>query len=199
MEKNKEKVLVVSTDTVKDMLIESGLLIKKAVDLIEVIRENCYFIDRGYAEQCVDIKQIIPYVIIKNDNNIFLLRRLNRQTEKRLHGKLSIGIGGHINIDSEKHKDIIAHGLLKELNEEVQVEHIESIDFVGVINDDSTDVGVHHLGLMYVLSTSSDVTVLEKDKMSGEWVNINRAVALNEMMETWSQISLKYLMTASHE
>ena len=43
------------------------------------------------------VRQIIPYVILRRGRHYFLLRRLKKQTETRLHEKLSLGVGGHIN------------------------------------------------------------------------------------------------------
>lgn len=190
MKNENEKVLVVDTEKIRPLLSQTGLIVKSTDRIIEMINNHHYFADRGYAENCRDMVQIIPYVVIRNDDSIYLLQRLSKQTEKRLHGKLSIGIGGHINPESAECEDIIRHGLLKELHEEVCLKDIEKIKFVGIINDDATEVSMHHLGLLYELFTSSDVSVLETEKMTGKWIDFETCIELNDEMETWSQIAL---------
>ena len=154
-------------------------------DALEVISTKHFFLDRPTAEQSPQYKQIIPYVVIRNDDSVFLLQRTAKQTESRLHHKLSLGIGGHINPDSPT----ILGGLQKELEEEVGVEGDYDITFVGLLNDDTTDVGSVHLGAVYVLDAMTrDVTIREKDKMTGSWAAIRDLAPMRERMETWSQL-----------
>src|SRR4029079_3380241 len=66
-------------------------------DTLDVISSKHFFIDRPTAEKSPQYKQIIPYVVIRHEDSFFLLERTSNQTESRLHHKLSLGIGGHIN------------------------------------------------------------------------------------------------------
>ena len=154
-------------------------------DILDVISSKHFFIDRPTAEKSPQYKQIIPYVVIRHDDSFFLLERTSKQTESRLHHKLSLGIGGHINPESPT----LLGGLQKELEEEVGVEGDYDITFAGILNDDSTDVGRVHLGAVYVLdAVTRDVTVRETDKMTGTWIGRAFLRPLRERMETWSQI-----------
>jgi predicted NUDIX family phosphoesterase len=113
------------------------------------------------------------------------LQRTPKQTEARLHHKLSLGIGGHINPDTPDLFD----GLQKELEEEVDVAGDYDLTFVGILNDDTTDVGRVHLGAVYVLDAhDGNVTVRETEKMSGRWVERGDLAEHRQAMETWSQI-----------
>jgi predicted NUDIX family phosphoesterase len=150
-------------------------------DILDIISAKHFFIDRPTAEQSPQYKQIIPYVVIRHDDSFFLLQRTPKQTESRLHHKLSIGVGGHINPDSPT----ILGGLQKELEEEVGVEGDYKVSFVGILNDDTTDVGRVHLGAVYVLdATRRDVTIRETDKMTGSWATREELAPLRERMET---------------
>ncbi len=154
-------------------------------DILDIISEKHFFIDRPTAEQSPQYKQIIPYVVIRHGQSYFLLERTSKQTESRLHHKLSLGIGGHVNPD----EPTVLGGLQKELEEEVGVEGDYDVSFVGILNDDTTDVGRVHLGAVYVLDAAEpDVTIRETDKMTGSWVAREKLAALRERMETWSQI-----------
>jgi predicted NUDIX family phosphoesterase len=182
-----EQVMVVERSELARFIREHTFdLIRHDLDeILEVIVDKHFFIDRPTAEQSPQYKQIIPYVIIRNGDFYFLLQRTSKQTESRLHHKLSLGIGGHINPDSPT----IVDGLQKELEEEVGVEGDYDVTFAGILNDDTTDVGRVHLGAVYVLdATTRDVTIRETDKMTGSWVARAELAAMRERMETWSQI-----------
>jgi predicted NUDIX family phosphoesterase len=182
-----EQVMVVERSELARFIREHTFdLIRHDLDeILEVIADKHFFIDRPTAEQSPQYKQIIPYVIIRNGDFYFLLQRTSKQTESRLHHKLSLGIGGHINPDSPT----IVDGLQKELEEEVGVEGDYDVTFAGILNDDTTDVGRVHLGAVYVLdATTRDVTIRETDKMTGSWVARAELAAMRERMETWSQI-----------
>ncbi|MBI4682906.1 MAG: DNA mismatch repair protein MutT, partial [Nitrospirae bacterium] len=128
---------------------KSGCLITEQKEQIfNNILNNQAFMSRDNAEHNFEHKQIIPYVIIRNENNYLLLKRLTGQTEKRLHNNYSLGIGGHINPDSSIGENIVIKGLYKELNEEVEVDDRADLNFIGIINDESNSVSKVHLGLL---------------------------------------------------
>jgi predicted NUDIX family phosphoesterase len=86
-------------------------------------------------------------------------------------------------------------GLRKELEEEVAVDCAYSLEFAGILNDDTTDVGRVHLGAVFVLEAAARrVSVLETEKMTGQWVKVRDLPALREAMETWSQIAYDKLI-----
>ncbi len=188
-----EKVLVVDSLEIKELLNKEGIISEELDCILDKILNCHYYWDRQEAENCDSMKQIIPYAIIRCGEKIFVLKRLRKQTEKRLHGKLSIGIGGHINPDSEEHVNPIEHGLYKELAEEVHVGAIKKVELLGVINDLSTPVSNYHIGLLYEIWTDDNVYVLEKEKMEGDWMTIHEARTNEEYMESWSQIALEYI------
>ena len=177
--------MVVERERLAPYLVEHGLVRERLDEALDVILDGHFFIDRPTAEVSPQYKQIIPYVLIRHDRSYFLLQRTPKQTEARLHNKLSLGIGGHINPDTPELLD----GLHKELEEEVHVAGDYDLAFVGILNDDTTDVGRVHLGAVYVLDAhDTNVTVRETDKMTGRWAAASELPALREQMETWSQI-----------
>ncbi|MDQ3281006.1 MAG: NUDIX domain-containing protein [Acidobacteriota bacterium] len=180
-----EQVMVVERAAIEPYLVERGLVFERTDEVLDAIVERHFFIDRPAAEVSPQYKQIIPYVLIRHEDAYFLLQRTQKQTESRLHLKLSLGIGGHINPDTPELLD----GLQKELEEEVNVAGDYDLTFVGILNDDTTEVGRVHLGAAYVLDAHDrDVTVRETEKMSGRWVPRAELAEHREAMETWSQI-----------
>ena len=153
---------------------------------IEAIRrfivDQHVFLPRAQAEYDATVKQIIPYVLLRRGDAYFLLRRLKKQTETRLHDKLSLGVGGHINP--------IEAGLRRELAEEVDVSDRRALTCVGVLNETTGGVSDYHAALVYVLETDGEVTVRETEKMSGTWATPAELDAVRDRLETWSQIAL---------
>ncbi|HVR41318.1 MAG TPA: NUDIX domain-containing protein [Thermoanaerobaculia bacterium] len=180
-----EQVMVVAREDLAAHLVPYGLVRDGAEAILDAIVERHFFIDRPTAEVSPQYKQIIPYVVIRNGDAFFLLQRTPKQTEARLHHKYSIGIGGHVNPDTPE----LIDGLVKELDEEVTIDGDYEISFVGILNDDSTEVGSVHLGTVFALeSASRDVRVAETEKMVGRWATVSELTDVYESMETWSQI-----------
>lgn len=178
-----ESVMVVATDALRPFFT-AKLIRDRADELLDLIADHHTFIDRALAERSPEWKQIIPYVVIRHGDEVFTLTRTAKQTEARLHHKVSIGIGGHINPDHD-----LIDGLQKELDEEVRIDGDYDLQFAGILNDDSTEVGRVHLGAVFLLdSATRDVIVLETEKMTGAWMSRAALAAARESMETWSQI-----------
>ncbi|QKZ15096.1 DNA mismatch repair protein MutT [Spirosoma sp. KUDC1026] len=168
-----------------------GFFDEKSSQMYDLILNSCTEVNRASAENDESFKQIIPYILITYQEKYLLLKRKTKQTEARLHNKMSIGVGGHINpIDYNKEKDIILGGLLRELHEEVRIVSFEPPVFLGFINDDISEVGKVHLGLLFrVESHTSDVDVIEIDKMDGQWASISELNENFDYLESWSQIA----------
>ena len=181
-----EDVMVVATrDLAPYIEGHPANLIRTATDdILELIANRHTFLLRATAEESPQYRQIIPYVVIRNGDAYFVLERTPKQSETRLHNKLSLGIGGHINPGHD-----LTSGLLQELEEEVAVDAEYSMRFIGILNDETTEVGRVHLGAVHVLEPEAPrVSVRETEKMNGRWVARNDLAALRERMEGWSQI-----------
>lgn len=190
----KEKVWVVDNDVLQDIEFYNGFTIVEQ-NILEKIFNNAYFIDRDLAETDESKKQIIPYVVIKNENNeILVVQRTKKQTEKRLHNLYSVGIGGHINpIDENKNKELTFYnGLNRELNEELYIDKLKSLEYVGLILDDSTEVSRVHLGILFIgYVTYADIR--EKENFNEIWLNEKDFQDFDGNFEGWSKIALRAL------
>jgi len=189
-----ENVLVVPTSGINPLL--EGVFTKSNLQrCLDFILTNYSFRSRATVEEDPSFKQIIPYVLIRHANRYLLTQRTSRQTEKRLHNKYSVGIGGHINDleKSEGHENVLYAGLERELSEEVLVSGPRrSLQLAGIISDDSTDVGKVHLGLVFVLETGSpDFSVQEPELMTADWASLETLTGKLSSMETWSQIAFE--------
>jgi predicted NUDIX family phosphoesterase len=161
-------------------------------------KKNNSFQPRAQAETNPDFKQIIPYVIITDGKSVLHYVRGKKAGEQRLVSKGSIGIGGHIN--DEDHS-LFAVGLQafqeaveREVCEELAVQGAFDAKPVGLINDDSTEVGRVHFGVVHLLFRTPDkVKKNEQIITQVEFVPIEKLKARREQMETWSQICLDNL------
>jgi len=179
----------------KDIEPPDGFSTKYVDDFLEIIRREYEFADRKEAENRPDLKQIIPYILVahlppdKPDKYVFLMHRSMRQDEERLRDLYSIGVGGHLNPELDCREDLIASGLKRELNEELVISADYRLRLIGCINDDSNPVGQVHFGLAYsAVVQTPDVSVREKDLMSGSFATLKEAESVYPSMETWSQI-----------
>lgn len=190
---NAEQVLVVKT-------AELRLSAKQYIEGEDIrsflSKEGRYsFIDRAEAENNPAYKQLIPYATLTKAGFILVLERTSAQSETRLHGKLSLGVGGHINPNDEGASldATIARALNRELNEELWLETPVQPRLLGLINDDSNSVGSVHLGLHYLVTVAERPLVRETDKMNANWLEPSQIEALRPRLETWSQILLPKL------
>ena len=194
-----ELVFAFPTDELwKLMTYKEKGLIKENSEVLKRIVQNGLFLRRSELEEDPSFKQIIPYAIISNNESFYLFRRTSRQTEKRLHNKFSLGVGGHMNPDdSMKSKEqYLIDELKRELYEEVKLLNgclIEDIEFIGFINDDTISVGRVHIGLLYNIHVSNkEVYINEMDKMTATWIDKSNLAEFYEGMETWTKITFDF-------
>jgi predicted NUDIX family phosphoesterase len=152
---------------------------------------------RDRMEQDPSFKQLIPYVIFQYRDAmgqilLFQYTRGKGQGEARLHAKRSIGIGGHISADDAAQASAYDEGMRRELEEEVIIETPYSSKIAGLINDDETDVGRVHLGVVHLLTVERPaVEPREKDIIDAGFRPVRELLANIDRFETWSQICLK--------
>lgn len=165
---------------------------------LERIRDHGFFLERRKAELDSSFKQIIPYVLIQRSGTLLLLQRKSGQGESRLHGKLSIGIGGHINPVDGQGAQVLDQGLRRELEEELALSAIPVVRVAGFLNDDASDVGAVHFGLVAVAdATGIEVAIRETEMMEGRFVPRDELTRLHQeeraRFETWSALLLDRL------
>jgi predicted NUDIX family phosphoesterase len=150
---------------------------------------------RAVAETDPSFKQLIPYCIFRCEGRLFHYKRGGSQGEGRLHSKRSIGVGGHICSEDQIHADApYAEAMRREIEEEVFVESAYSERCVGLINDDETEVGKVHLGIVHVFDLEAPkVRPREKSIIESGFAAPAELLADLDAFESWSQICLKHL------
>jgi len=154
---------------------------------------------RSAMEQDPSYKQLIPYVIFRHRDaagrtQIFQYTRGKGQGESRLHAKRSIGIGGHISAEDAAQASAYAEGMRRELQEEVLIETPYREQLAGLINDDETEVGKVHLGVVHLLDVERPaIQPRESEIIEAGFRPLGELLAGLDRFETWSQICLRAL------
>ncbi|MGI8603677.1 MAG: hypothetical protein ACR2OZ_11855 [Verrucomicrobiales bacterium] len=156
---------------------------------------NNFFLQRDAAENDPSHKQIISYAIFRRDDRLLRYTRTKKTGEQRLAAKTSIGIGGHINPCDVAARPVGMDAYLasveREINEELSLNAPWSQRIVALLNDDSTEVGQVHLGVVHLVDLESDAVDANEEALSEiiflspEEIHVDR-----DRLETWSQFCL---------
>lgn len=159
---------------------------------VSAIARRGRYMKRALAEEDPSFKQLIPYSIIMHDGLVFKYRRGVKGGESRLHGLISIGVGGHISaVDEDLFGEAYDQAFARELSEEVVMDPLQSEIVCGLINDDSNPVGRVHLGVVHLLQTSGPmVRSNEKALVDAGFTTVEKLLASPSELETWSSICL---------
>lgn len=198
-----EQVLVVPTELFRRLGYFQGFTTEISRYLPELLSPaHTSYRPRGEVEVDPSFKQLIPYVIFQHHDDsgrptVFQYTRGTGQGEGRLHKKRSVGIGGHIstldvgNRDGGSPYDV---GMRRELDEEVAILAPYTAHCVGLINDDLTDVGRVHLGVVYRFDVERPaIEPREPDILECGFRPVEEILAELSAFETWSQLCMKAL------
>jgi predicted NUDIX family phosphoesterase len=185
-----ERVLVVPRDRIMGPLAWRGMLGGGAAPYLDAIAEAGRFEPRSAMEADPRFKQVIPYLVLRDRDRYFLMRRTRAGGDERLHDRFSIGVGGHLNPGDVD----LQGGLAREWAEELVADFVPEFRLVGLLNDDETDVGRVHLGVVYVADAAGrPVEVRETDKLEGQFADSTALLAVYDRMETWSQLVFDFV------
>jgi predicted NUDIX family phosphoesterase len=197
-----EQILVVPTRVFHELGHVQGFSADVDKYLSELLRpENISYRPRPEMEEDPSFKQLIPYVIFRHtdkngDVSVFQYSRGKGSGEKRLHQKKSVGIGGHISQEdaSGVDADPYVEGMKRELEEEVRINTRHTFSLVGLINDDETEVGKVHLGIVHICDVvTPDVIPNEVEIEGNGFVPVADMLSDLSGFETWSAICIEAL------
>jgi predicted NUDIX family phosphoesterase len=170
-----------------------GVRTAETQDFLAIVAAHGRFEPRQAMEIDPSFKQIIPYLVLRDGERYFLMRRTRAGGDVRLHDAWSIGVGGHINPGDHD----VAGGLLREWTEELIADFVPSFRLVGLLNDDTTDVGRVHLGAVYLAEAAGrSVAIRETDKLSGAFATPSQVREVADRLETWSRLAFEFVEDA---
>jgi predicted NUDIX family phosphoesterase len=201
-----ERVLVVPTELFRRLGYFQGFNGDVDRYLGELLSpQHTSYRPRREVEVDPSFKQLIPYVIFRHTDGrgrqtVFQYTRGTGQGEGRLHRKHSVGIGGHISAvdaDCDAGGNPYQEGMRRELEEEVAIDTPYSARCVGMINDDRTEVGSVHLGVVYIFDVDRPaVRPRETEIIHSGFRPVEEILADMTGFETWSEICMRALFAA---
>lgn len=194
-----ENVLVVKRSLFDELGAFQGLNFEPERYLTAILsRGNNFFLRRAAAENDPSYKQIIPYAMMAHGDRVLHYVRGKKAGEQRLVAQASIGIGGHMNDADESlfawDEEAYQAGVEREVNEEIRIETTYDDRIVALLNDDSTEVGRVHLGVVHVFRLD-EPKVQKREAMITNLQFLTRAelLARRDSLETWSQLCVDAL------
>jgi predicted NUDIX family phosphoesterase len=192
-----EKVLCFERKLFEELGVFQGLSLEVEKYLpVVTSAPRLLYLNRSEAEQDRRYKQLIPYTLLIRNDRILRYRRGKGGQETRLHGLYSVGIGGHI---SEEDHGLFSkdrgyrEGMRRELMEEAGIDAGNG-PAVAAINDDSTEVGYVHFGVVHVLRVPDESVASRRNGIVGpEFIPIADAVKDPSGYESWSRLCLEHL------
>lgn len=200
MDKMDKQILAVPSSRVekitKAALANDGLFLFTNDSEYKDVLKHAVMKRRGDLENDTNYKQIIPYLVLKNGNTIFYYIRSNTGSESRLLDKLSIGIGGHIEVeDIEKAEEAIDVALQREIQEEIGgTVQIKNIHPLGFIFTEKTEVDTVHIGVLFTGEfTNANVIASEEEIGQTGFASAEEFQAIfdnpDHSVESWTQIA----------
>lgn len=187
-----EEILVVKRTHLFPEQSWTGLKNVDFQEYLTIINQHKEFHPRFLMETDPTFKQIIPYLVFKHQDKYFLMERHKKASETRLASKLTLGIGGHIRKEDITSSDIFDWAK-REFHEEVNYAGNLTITPLGILNDDSNEVGQVHIGFVFLLEGDSNQITVKSELASGTLVSRDECTALKNRMETWSKYILERL------
>ncbi len=160
---------------------------------------NHFFMDRALAEEDPGHKQLIPYCVFRCGDRVLHYTRGKSGGESRLHAKISVGVGGHVNpVDTGGGRtgpDAYHAAVTREIEEELDLPEAHEHRIIGLLNDDSNPVGQVHLGIVHLVDLKSDAVSSREDALAD--LAFSSLADLNgplfDRLETWSQFCIRHL------
>jgi predicted NUDIX family phosphoesterase len=189
-----ELVFVVPRASIADEAGWYGIRTDDLEGFLDALERDGSYEPRPAMEADPSFKQVIPYLVLRDHERFFLMRRTRAGVDARLHDRYSIGVGGHLNPGDGG----VLGGLRREWHEELVAGFEPEFRLVGLLNDDTTDVGAVHIGAVYVADAGGrPVEIRETDKLSGAFVEPDAVEAVVDGMETWSRLCFEFLDRAA--
>jgi predicted NUDIX family phosphoesterase len=200
-----EKVVCIPQNIIKDTGDFFGFK-NNYKPYLEAIKNSNEFkvIERTTADLNNNLKQIVSYVVLRDKKKRILCYRrgIYSAIDDFLKGVLCIGFGGHVNdldlFELFSSNDVgITNSAYREVSEELKNITIHNINFIGVINDNSTPLGLRHFAFVLEASLPKDFNVENHPREMS--INQLQLLSENEIwkkyneLEFWSQLLCKHL------
>jgi predicted NUDIX family phosphoesterase/dephospho-CoA kinase len=205
-----ELVLTVPSEEVDKAVQHQGIS-KRYVRALRQLSQpsvDIQYIPRAEAENRDDRRQVLVYIMVVRRGQVLAYQRgVHNYTDAMLRGADCIGFGGHVNDDDRSLLMYDELGIFdaarRELSEELalpkedleRLEDFSGLRVVGLLRDDSSDVGRRHVAVVMEYECSDSYEWLEPRR--GErsinqlrWLEPTSADLRLQRFEYWSQLCL---------
>jgi predicted NUDIX family phosphoesterase len=156
---------------------------------------------RDTLEESPDYRQIIPYIVLKCGDRFMRYTRTPAGGEARLHGRMSVGLGGHIDLsdvvcinDRVDLGSTVQRAAEREVEEELGPVTIQAMEWVGILVDNDSAVGRVHIGLVGLWTLLSPPEGMPEDAIGDVALcSLPALDAVRDRLEGWSELLLDYL------
>lgn len=160
-----------------------------------------WFGPRGTLEETERFRQVIPYVVLQIGDRVVRYRRTASGREARLHGRASIGLGGHVDLADVATQDgridllgTLSRAAEREVQEELGQVDCEHRRWIGVLVDDATAVSRIHVGFVAIWRLRAMPDGSPEDAIGTvSTASVEALVAVRDELETWSTMLLPHL------
>ena len=201
-----EEVLVVPRSLLEEIGFFEGIRTESLEEAVGKLLDpaNHFFMDRAAAEEDPGHKQLIPYCVFRCGDRILHYTRGKSGGESRLHAKISVGVGGHVNpVDTGNGRtgpSAYHAAVTREIKEELHLPEEHEHRIIALLNDESNPVGQVHLGIVHVIDLKSDSVSSREDALTD--LGFTSLADLNgplfDRLETWSQFCIRHLSEEAH-
>jgi predicted NUDIX family phosphoesterase len=206
---SKERVLAFATEEMDRVSTWQGLRTKWKGATKKILRMNPQYRPRFEIEQDNSFTQVVTYVLVFRRGAILSFRRgTYNRVDQFLRGAYCIGFGGHVSEEDLTLFNSSSLGIFecaaRELSEELRLPDADrdrlrdgqSLKIVGLINDDSSEVGRRHLAVVLRYEVTEDPywdrpERGEKGITQLRWVSADTSPLLLWNFEYWSQLCLR--------
>ncbi len=187
-----ERILVIKRSELFQESAWTGIKAVNFNDYLSLIQEKQEFMPRNLAEENFAYKQIIPYLVFQHNDAYFLMQRKSGSSEQRLANKYSLGIGGHLR-EEDMQGATLFDWAQREFDEEINYSGNLEITPLGILNDDSNDVGKVHVGFVFLLKGDSADISIKSELQSGKLLTLTQCQEKYDAMETWTQLVFDFI------
>lgn len=166
-----------------------------------LLLERLWLGPRSCLETDERFRQLVSYVVFRHASSVLVYRRASKGGESRLHGLLSLGVGGHVNasdlvteVGQVDLRATLHRACSREIAEEVRCGGASSLRTIGVIKESATPVSRVHLGVVVECRLERpEVCPLDPGLADARFVSVDELPQLSSQMETWSSALIEPL------
>lgn len=205
MKEIKEPVLCISQEALAEQRIPTTGMGILAFDWDKVDLDHIALLSRSVCDNPKHksvgeyFPQIIPYIVVRNQEGKILTYSRGKGTEDRLHAFRSIGFGGHIDfVDVFNHLSnlisAIQVGADREIAEELVADGniTNNIKPDNIIIDYTNDVGKVHVGVLFDI-TLDEVNTDTYEISDAMWLSLDEIKQSSSKYENWSKLVINYI------